>query len=85
MYHDPDACFEAMRLGSRSLAYFSSEIDSGRDLFRMENYNKIRALARTKEGSTQGAFSAAWKEMWDYEEDQESWNRRARTEVDVYK
>lgn len=86
IFHDPDACFEAMRTGSRSLAYFSTEVDSGRDLFRVENYNKIRSLAKTKSAeSNQGAFSAAWKELWDYEFDQEDWNRRARTETDIYK
>lgn len=84
-FHDPDSCFEAMRAGSRALAYFSSEVDSGRDLFRLANYNKIRELAKTKGAkSSQGSFSAAWKELWDYEEDQEGWNRRARKEVDVF-
>ena len=58
VYHDPANCYEALRTGSRALAYFSTEVDSGRDLFRLENYNKIRALAKTKSAATsQGSYT----------------------------
>lgn len=75
-----------MRIGSRALAYFTTETDSGRDLFRVENIKAIRDLAKTlleSSGSAQGAFSSAWKQLWDYA-DHEFWDHKARTEIDIY-
>lgn len=81
--HDPVSCLNAMKLASRCWASFSSEPSNGTDLFRRENWDKIKALAPLMECSNPGgAFSAALKQMWD-ESDQDEWNDRARDVKDV--
>lgn len=82
--HDYDKCFEGLRLGSRALAHFQSEVDNGRDLFRRLNYSRIReAATEIGAGSSGGAFSAALAREW-RKEDQDSWNRKAKEFVDIY-
>jgi hypothetical protein len=81
--HDPIACYETLRLGARRWAHFTSEVDNGRDLFRRENYAKIREVATDIDAQTRaGAFSAALKRLWD-EADHDEWNAKARNYVDI--
>lgn len=82
--HDPNKCFEAMRLGSRCWAHFVSEVDDGRDLYRRLNQDKIREKALELSGKvTGGTTSSALKVLWEAA-DKDDWNRRAREFVDVY-
>jgi len=84
--HDPVKCFDSLRLGSRCWAHFTSEVDDGRELFRKENYNLIREEAiRTDAKSRGGAFSKALARLWNnLGAEQESYNARARREIDIH-
>lgn len=76
--HDFNSCYDGLRLASRAWAHFKSEVDNGRDLFRRENYHRIRDLANETDAKSRGgAFSAALKKLWD-EADQDDWNVKAR-------
>lgn len=82
--HDFDKCYEALRLGSRCWAHFTSEVDDGRDLFRRLNQARIREVANEIDCVNRGgAFSAALAQEWK-KEDSVEWNRRAREFVDVH-
>lgn len=82
--HNPDKCYESMKLGSRCWAHFTSEVDDGRDLFRRLNYSRIKEVASGIEAASGGgAFSAALAQEWK-KEDRNEWDKKAREFVDVY-
>lgn len=85
--HDPVKCYSAMKKGARLWANFSTDVNSGRDLFRRENLDRIRSHAETIDGakSPGGAFAIALKELWETE-DQTEWDTRAMSldQSDVY-
>lgn len=82
--HNPDRCYEAMKAGQHCWAHFSSEVDSGRDLFRRLNHGKIKQFSNSVSSkSSGGRYAKAWKMLWD-KEDKEGWNKKAREFVDVF-
>lgn len=83
--HDPDKCFEAIRLGSRCWAHFSSDTDDGRELFRRMNLDAIRNEALTiKAGNSGAAHAIALKNLWG-KADQAEWHGKAKQHVDIFK
>lgn len=82
--HDPKKCREALRLGSRCWAHFSSEVDNGRELFKRVNHEVIREAATNMVAENKGArYAKALKKLWS-DADQDEWNRMAREHVDVF-
>lgn len=82
--HDYEKCREALKRGSRCWAHFSSEVDSGRDLFRRLEIGRIRLAAEEIAARNRGgAFSAALAQEWK-KEDHLEWDKRAREYVDIY-
>jgi hypothetical protein len=82
-FHDPIKCYESIKAGSRMWAHFTSEVDGGRDLFRVECYDRIvQEATKTQAKSPSGAFSKAFAKLW-AKEDQTMWNVKARQHNDV--
>lgn len=82
--HDPQRCLEAIRAGSRCWAHFSSEVNNGRDLFRIINYAEISEEAKTVQCNKRGgAFSKVLAKRWS-EADKDEWDRKAREMDNIF-